>query len=305
MQRKAPKNVAPPPLYWWLLNSSDLHQYTCLRIALTSSETKNQRNKRIATFTEAVEAVRAFAVRGDMYDKVRCLVCGIAWLPEGIAINTHQLKLLISRCKSSINGSLQKLGFTENLGRTAAANAIIAAYPFLKENQSELRKWSVRRRPTNPQSAQTHTHKHTKQNKMQQTQQQMPVQNPPQNQFIPPQFTQQMPIPSNSFAPTQPSQYIQASQHNQQNVQSLFPQAQSMPQIAIQQQQQQPQQSQQQQQQQQMYRQMFQQPTIQQQKQQLPVVVEEKHDLPSFAPDHNIINQKEWDIDMQEPFWIP
>lgn len=149
IQRKAPPKMGgPPPLYWWLLNSNDLHQYTVLRVALTSSESKNQRNRRIATFTEAVEAVRAFAIRGDTLDKVRCLVCGIAWLPEGIAINTHQLKLLISRCKSSINGSLQKLGFTENLGRTAAANAITAAYPFLKENISELRKWSVRRRPT-------------------------------------------------------------------------------------------------------------------------------------------------------------
>ncbi|EAY11882.1 hypothetical protein TVAG_362620 [Trichomonas vaginalis G3] len=136
------------PLYWGMLNPIDMQRYNYLRLALSSSETKNQRNRRIATFTEAMEAVRGFAIRGDSNDKLRCLVCGIAWLPEGIAINTHQLKLLISRCKSSINGSLQKLGFTENLGRTAAANAMIAQYSFLKENSTELRKWSVRRKPS-------------------------------------------------------------------------------------------------------------------------------------------------------------
>lgn len=136
------------PLYWGMLNPMDMQRYNYLRLALSSSETKNQRNRRIATFTEAMEAVRGFAIRGDSNDKLRCLVCGIAWLPEGIAINTHQLKLLISRCKSSINGSLQKLGFTENLGRTAAANAMIAQYSFLKENSTELRKWSVRRKPS-------------------------------------------------------------------------------------------------------------------------------------------------------------
>lgn len=145
----AAKQVQTAPLYWWLLTKQDLHQYNCLRLALTSSESKNQRNRRIATFTEAIEAVRVFAIRGDQYDRFRCLVCGIAWLPEGLAINTHQLKLLISRCKSSINGSFQKLGFTEKLGRLAAANALISVYPFLNENTSELRKWSVRRRPTN------------------------------------------------------------------------------------------------------------------------------------------------------------
>ncbi|EAY15048.1 hypothetical protein TVAG_019480 [Trichomonas vaginalis G3] len=168
----ASKQVGAAPLYWWLLSKADLHQYNCLRLALTSSESKNQRNRRIATFTEAIEAVRVFAVRGDQYDRIRCLVCGIAWLPEGLAINTHQLKLLISRCKSSINGSFQKLGFTEKLRRLAAANALISVYPFLNENTSELRKWSVRKRPANfnqvPQETQqiTNTQQNVEQNQV-------------------------------------------------------------------------------------------------------------------------------------------
>ena len=72
------------PNYWWLLTSSDLQQYNYLRYALSSTESKNQRNRRIATFSEAIEAVRLFVIRGDINDSIRALVCGIAWLPEGL-----------------------------------------------------------------------------------------------------------------------------------------------------------------------------------------------------------------------------
>jgi len=136
------------PQFWWMINNADKYQYTCLRLAIASNGSKNQRNKRIETFSEAMDAIKAFAIRGDSDDKLRCLVCGIGWLPEGIAINTHQLRNLVSKCKSSINGSLQKMGFTVNLGRTEAANAVTACFPFLKDNTAELRKWSVRRYPT-------------------------------------------------------------------------------------------------------------------------------------------------------------
>ena len=136
------------PQFWWMINNADKYQYTCLKLAIASNCTKNQRNKRIETFSEVMEAIKTFAIRGDQEDKIRCLVCGIAWLPEGIAINTHQLKKLVSKCKSSINGSLQKMGFIVNLGRTEAANAVTNNFTFLKDNNTELRKWSVRKYPS-------------------------------------------------------------------------------------------------------------------------------------------------------------
>ena len=137
------------PQLWWRLSDADKCQYACLKAAISSTALRSQRNRRISAFTEALSAIKAFVLRGDKDDNLRSLVCGICWLDEGIAINTHQLKRLLSKCKSSINGSLQKLGYTTSLGRTESAAAMVSVWPLLRENNAELRKWTVRKRDEN------------------------------------------------------------------------------------------------------------------------------------------------------------
>lgn len=133
------------PRFWNLLSDTDKFQYNRMRAAMSAPSNKNQRNKRIETFSESLEMIRKYAVRGESDDWRRCLVCGVFWLPEGLAINTHQLRILIFKCKSSINGSLQKMGYAASLGRTEAATAMVGSVPFLKDNATELRQWTVRR----------------------------------------------------------------------------------------------------------------------------------------------------------------
>lgn len=133
------------PQFFWMLNDIDKTRYGCLKYNLSSKSMKSQRNKRITTFSEIIDSIKSFVIQGDKNDTLRGLVCGICWIPEGIAINTHQLRFLICKCKSSINGSLQKMGYTSNLGRTEAALAMANAFPILKDNSAELRKWTVRR----------------------------------------------------------------------------------------------------------------------------------------------------------------
>lgn len=132
------------PNYWNFLSDMDKYQYNCLRMSISSQYAKNTRNKRVENFTELLEIIKRFCIRGNNEDWRRCLVCGVCWLNEGIAINTRQLRLLIFKCKSSINGSLHKMGFTVNLGRTEAANALTNVIPILKDNTNELRQWTVR-----------------------------------------------------------------------------------------------------------------------------------------------------------------
>lgn len=133
------------PSYWQLLSDADRYQYGFLRAAMSSPSNKNQRNKRVETFSDSLEAIRAFAIRGDGNDWARCLVCGIAWLPDGsIAINTHQLRLLIFKCKSSINGSLLKMGYIHTLGRTETSDIISEYFSLIKDNTSEMRQWTIR-----------------------------------------------------------------------------------------------------------------------------------------------------------------
>ena len=132
------------PAYWQLLSDPDKYHYLYIRANISAQKAKNQRNKRLENFTETLEWIRRFCIRNDGDDWKRQLVCGICWLNEGLAINTRQLKLLIFKCKSSINGSLHKMRFTVNMGRSEAANALINTIPFLKGNLNEIRQWTVR-----------------------------------------------------------------------------------------------------------------------------------------------------------------
>lgn len=133
------------PRYYNILSDFDKYQYSCLRLNLSTHYMKNQRNKRVENFTEILEIIRNFCVRGDGDDWRRFLVCGYCCFKDGIAINTRQLRLLIFKCKSSINGSLHKMGLSTNVSRTEAANSLMMAIPVLRDNVNELRQWTVRK----------------------------------------------------------------------------------------------------------------------------------------------------------------
>lgn len=132
------------PKYWSILNDYDKYQYNCLRATLSVNYAKNQRNKRVENFTEILEIIKRFCVRGDGDDWRRFLACGYCCIPSGIAINTRQLKLLVFKCKSSINGSLHKMGLSSNVARAETTNQLLKAIPVLRENVNELRQWTIR-----------------------------------------------------------------------------------------------------------------------------------------------------------------
>ncbi|OHT13298.1 hypothetical protein TRFO_16630 [Tritrichomonas foetus] len=132
------------PKFWNLLPETDKITYMSMKTQFTIASSQNQRNKRVSTFNEILQIIQRFCIKNDKNDWVRCFVCGVMWLPEGIAINNQQLRLLISKCKSSINGSLLRIGYTNSLGRTETAAAMVKAVPILKDNAAELRQWTVR-----------------------------------------------------------------------------------------------------------------------------------------------------------------
>ena len=132
------------PEFFNLLSNEDKEGYEKLRSALSSRNCRNRRNKRLETFNEMLNSVRTYAVRHDDNDWKRCLVCGVLWLSNGIAINTRQMRLLIDKCKSSINGSLHRMGYSAVTCRGDTSNQIVELIPMLKNNFSELRQWTVR-----------------------------------------------------------------------------------------------------------------------------------------------------------------
>lgn len=138
----------PLPNFWDLLSDHDKRGYKTLKSALESGSCKRNRGHRIEAFDNILEAIHRYAERRDENDWRRFLVCGVCWMDNMLAINTRQLRLLISKCKSSINGSFQKLGYSTNSSHTESWKFLFDKIPLLKDNFNELRQWTIRCRMT-------------------------------------------------------------------------------------------------------------------------------------------------------------
>ena len=132
------------PKYYDMLSKEDQTMYINLRSGLSSHACRNRRGKRLETFSDMMNTIKQYCIRNSDSDWKRCLVCGVCWLPTGIAVNTRHLSLLIDKCKSSINGSLQKMGYNTVQCRTEFSQPLIDQIPILKNNFNELREWTIR-----------------------------------------------------------------------------------------------------------------------------------------------------------------
>jgi hypothetical protein len=132
--------------HWDLLSDVDKAVYRRISAALCAPSSRSKRNKRIDDFQEILEAIELFIDSDDVDKWKRCLVCGICRIPSGIALNIAQLKKLVFKCKSSINGSLKGLGYDVVLAKTASCTELFDALPQLRMNPGELRQWTVRLR---------------------------------------------------------------------------------------------------------------------------------------------------------------
>lgn len=132
------------PLYWDLLSDADRAGYEALRANFNEGAGKRNRGHRVETFDTMLDEIRKYAERHDGNDWKRFLVCGVCWIDNTIAINTRQLRLLVTKCKSSINGSLQKLGYVTDTSHAESGNVLFTQIPSLRDNFTEIRKWTIR-----------------------------------------------------------------------------------------------------------------------------------------------------------------
>jgi hypothetical protein len=132
------------PRFFDLLSSDDQEKYQSLRSVLSSSDCRNNRNQRLDKFQEMFAVIREFCDRSDDGDADRFLVCGVCPLDGCVAINIRQLHILLDKCKSSINGSFQRMGSATVALKGHVLDTFLAKIPQLKSNYNELREWSVR-----------------------------------------------------------------------------------------------------------------------------------------------------------------
>lgn len=136
------------PQFYELLNLEDKKQYNYMKSTLSSSVCKNRRNQSTKTFDQILKMIKGFSIRNNSDDWKRCIVCGLFWLQDNeIAVNSKQLCLLLSKCKSSINGSLQALHYFKVPNNLDHVKKFIKTIPLMQINPDmiELRQWTIRK----------------------------------------------------------------------------------------------------------------------------------------------------------------
>lgn len=143
------EEIVDTPKFFNLLSEKDQLEYRELQKRFTMENSRTQRGKRAERFEQTINVIEKFCLRNNKEeDSKRCLVCGICWVPEvnGIAINTRQFSILVRKCKSSINGSLQRLNYTTVTARAEGTRSVVGCIPELKDNHAELREWTLRKK---------------------------------------------------------------------------------------------------------------------------------------------------------------
>lgn len=134
------------PEYIELLSLEDKILYDELQKKVGSPNFRYNRNRRLSTINDIFEQIREFCEKEEEDKWKRYLVCGICWFEDYISINTRQLRLLISKSKSAINGALAKMGYETVTAKGERASMLIEAIPYLFGHFTEYRKWSIRKK---------------------------------------------------------------------------------------------------------------------------------------------------------------
>ena len=110
-------------------------------------------DRHVATFSQEIQSIINFIERRFDGKEARAINAGFSFNGTFICINTRQLKNFISRCKSSINSSLQQLGYTSLKNKAKSHECLVSCLPCLANDHETARQWTVRyslRRIMNP-----------------------------------------------------------------------------------------------------------------------------------------------------------
>jgi hypothetical protein len=139
-----PPKASIPPYFWRLLSPNDKNEFTQLRSIFYQNKGSMARHRRALTFANELHMVLDYIERAPDNMESRAIVSGICFTGPIICVNTRQLKSLLSRCKSSINGILQELGYASLRPRSKTRSCIFAILPSIERTPEIARHWSVR-----------------------------------------------------------------------------------------------------------------------------------------------------------------
>ena len=133
------------PSHWERLNQQDLQNYLEIRQFFYKETKKSAKGERLDVFAVNIKRIKQYIDNGVKEDKwKRNIVCGIVFLQNSLAINIQQLRTLLGKCKSSINGSLQQLGYAALPQGMQNDKELLETIPFLASERGEAKKWTIR-----------------------------------------------------------------------------------------------------------------------------------------------------------------
>lgn len=141
-----------PAWAWNKLTSDDKAEFYRLRLQFHQAQRQSGKDRRVVSFQKELLTVLAFVERRSEGKEERSIVCGAGFAGKFICVNTRSLKAFLGRCKSSINGSFQQMGYVALRTKTKARNCVLSIMHSLIDDVTNLRQWTVRCVSKNAQS---------------------------------------------------------------------------------------------------------------------------------------------------------
>jgi hypothetical protein len=133
-----------PISYWENMPLKEKTEFIQLRNSFHRNQKTSVKDRRLVSFSNEIQAVLEFTEKNEAYRENKCVLIGAAFAGPFICVNTRQLKTFLGRCKSSINGSFQQLGYVALRTKSKARNCVLSVLPSLAKESNLLRRWSVR-----------------------------------------------------------------------------------------------------------------------------------------------------------------
>jgi hypothetical protein len=133
-----------PAAFWNLLSQDDRTEYIRLRNGFRHGQKISSKDRRVITFRRELTLVIQFLERSRENLEARCVVTGVCFAGGVICVNCRQLKSLLNRCKSSINGSFQQLCYVAVRTKSKARGCVVGVLPSLQNDPVLLKQWTAR-----------------------------------------------------------------------------------------------------------------------------------------------------------------
>jgi hypothetical protein len=127
------------------LPSADQTDYLQLVNFFAYCDDRNKRNLGMSTFAKHLDMIHSFVCRGDSYDPLRGIACGIEFGVSSFLVNTRQLKRVMFRSKSCMNGCFQKLGYSVCRSARDLPSIFAEIVPGAGPHIFSARQWCVRK----------------------------------------------------------------------------------------------------------------------------------------------------------------